>query len=63
VFYDLKGREIKEGSVVEFYGEEYTIVKINGDRFGLDGTSTLKFDRKPHIDKIPCEGSINLVIY
>lgn len=63
MFYDLKGREIREGSVVEFYGEEYTILKINGDRLGLDGTSTVKFDRKPQIDKIPCEGSIKLVTY
>lgn len=61
MFYDLTGKEIKEGSVVKFYNELYTIIKINGDRCGLDGTSTVTFDRLPHIDKIPCEGSIELV--
>ena len=63
MFYDVNGSDIREGSVVEFYGEQYTIVRINGDRGGIDGTSTLKFDRKPHVDKTPCEVSVKVVIY
>lgn len=63
MFYDVTGSKIREGSIVEFYGEHYTIVKINGDRNGIDGTSTLTFDQKPHLDKTPCEGSIKLVTY
>lgn len=63
MFYDINGKIIREGSIVEFYGEQYTIVQINGDRIGIDGTSTLKFDRKPHVDEVPCEESIKLITY
>jgi hypothetical protein len=63
MFYDVTGSKIREGSIVEFYGEHYTIVKINGDHIGIDGTTTLKFDRKPCVDEVPCEESVKLITY
>lgn len=61
MFYDKNGSEIEEGCTVEFYSENYVIEKINGDNYGTDGTSTLSFDKKPHVDKVPDEASVTLV--
>jgi hypothetical protein len=66
MFYDKKGSEIRKGSSVRFNGNVYTIEKINGDSFGLCGTSTLTLDRRLKLgdnEEFPCEENIELVKY
>lgn len=63
MFYDMHGSEIREGSKVEFAGEVYVITKINGDRMGVDSTSSLTFDEKPTVKELPCEGNVTLIEY
>lgn len=64
MFYDKKGKEIREGSKVRFNGDVYTIERINGDSFGLCGTSTVRLSGKlKDSNDLPCEENIELVRY
>jgi hypothetical protein len=63
MFYDKNGKCIREGSKVEFFGKTYFIKRINGDRLGDEGCSTITLDSKPHVDTVPDETNISLVEY
>lgn len=63
MFYDKNGNTIREGSIVNFFGQSYVITKINGDRMGAEGSSTLTLDGKLHVDVIPDETNISVVTY
>ena len=59
MFYDKNGNRIREGSKVDFCGKSYVIKKINGDRLGNEGCSTLSFDEPLHVDTIPDERKLS----
>ena len=60
MFYDKNGKTISEGNTIKFQDKEYVIGRINGDRFGEEGTSTLTLKGYKG-EEVPCENNVELV--
>lgn len=56
---DSAGRSIKVGDTVRFRGQIYEIYAFKPGQ-GRNGTAAIEFDRKPHIDELPDEISVDL---
>lgn len=57
---DSTGKLIAVGDRVKFRGQIYTIEAFKPGQ-GRNGTAAIEFDRKPHIEELPDEVSVDLL--